>query len=79
MTDTAHLVFEDVKLPGLRDGRLNIEVPARTTVVVLGSEASGVDQLGNYALGLDAPSAGRTLVFGEDIGAMSRREALDQA
>ena len=76
MTAPADLVFENVQLPGLGDGGLALEIPARATAVVLGPEASGVDQLGDYALALETPPRGRVLVFGEDIARMSRRNVL---
>ncbi len=76
MSATADLVFENVHLPGLGDDGLTLEIPARATAVVLGTEASGVDQLGDYALALEPPQRGRVLVFGEDIARMSRRNVL---
>jgi putative ABC transport system ATP-binding protein len=69
-------MFENVSLPGLLHGDLTLEVPGRTTAVMLGTEASGVDRLGGYALGLEAPLRGRALVMGECIAEMSRHDAL---
>jgi ABC-type transporter Mla maintaining outer membrane lipid asymmetry ATPase subunit MlaF len=76
MTDGTQLAFEAVQLPGMHNGGLSLEIPARATAVLLGSDASGVDLLGTYALGLDVPAGGRVLVFGENIAEMRRRDAL---
>ena len=37
---------------------------------------SGVELLGQYALGLDRPQSGRAMVFGEDICQMNHHQAL---
>lgn len=73
---SAPLVFEDVRLEGSRTTTVSLTVPAHRAVAVAGEVATGVDRLGAIALGLDAAAAGRALLFGEDVGAMSRRAAL---
>jgi len=70
------LRFENIRIPGLKDEGLTLEIHAHTAATVLGSESSGVDVLGRYALALLRPSAGRVLVFGEDISQMTRSAAL---
>ena len=72
----AVLRFEGVGVPGIDGEGLTLEVQAHTAVSVLGSESSGVDVLGRYALALIRPPSGRVLVFGEDIGSMTRGAAL---
>jgi phospholipid/cholesterol/gamma-HCH transport system ATP-binding protein len=69
------LVFEDVLVPG---GSLpvSLEVPPHQSVLVLGSEASGVDALPSYALALTRPPAGRVWLFGEDIARLPDRALL---
>ena len=54
----------------------SIEARAHETVVVLGDEASGVDSLGELALGLEPPPAGRALVLGTEIATLERRAQL---
>jgi ABC-type transporter Mla maintaining outer membrane lipid asymmetry ATPase subunit MlaF len=70
------VVFEQVEWGGGRLAALDLQVPARRTVCVLGDEASGVGQLGRLVLGLERPAKGRVLVLGEDLGAMPRGQAL---
>ena len=56
---------------------VSLQVAAHETVVLLGDETSGVDRLGALALGLDTtPGAGRALVFGTEIAALSRVRQL---
>lgn len=76
MNEPVHLVFEKVGLEGLPHDGLSLEIPARESVVLLGGEASGVEHLGSYALGLDAPPRGQILVFGANLGTMKRRDVL---
>ena len=76
MTSTAPLAFAAVALPGSQSIDITMEVPAHTTTVVIGDEASGVDALGSYAMGLVAPSHGQALVYGEAIAEMARPAAL---
>ncbi len=72
----AALRFEDIRIPGLKDEGLILEIQAHTAATVLGSESSGVDVLGRYALALLRPPSGRVLVYGEDISQMTRSAAL---
>jgi phospholipid/cholesterol/gamma-HCH transport system ATP-binding protein len=73
---TAPLRFDDIALAGAGTVRITLVVPASTTVSLVGEVATGVQRLGSIALGLEPPVAGRALIFGEDIGAMSRSAAL---
>ncbi|MEE8134868.1 MAG: ATP-binding cassette domain-containing protein [Gemmatimonadales bacterium] len=70
------LRFEDIQIPGLKDEGLTLEIHAHTAATVLGSESSGVNVLGRYALALLRPSSGRVLVYGEDVSQMTRSAAL---
>ena len=72
---TAPLRFEGIALPG-HGSPITLEVPEHRAVLVLGPEASGVDALPGYAMGLVQPAAGCALVFGEDIARLPRRKAL---
>jgi phospholipid/cholesterol/gamma-HCH transport system ATP-binding protein len=72
----APLVFEDLQLAPEYPGAFSLEVPRNRTVSVVGEEDSGIEALGAYALGLARPPRGRALVYGEEIGGMSRRAAL---
>ncbi len=69
------LVFEDVPVPG-GGVRVTLEVPAHQAVLVLGSEASGVDALPSLALALTTPPTGRVLLFGEEIARLPYRSLL---
>ena len=73
---TAPLVFEAVPLNSRASTPFTLSVAAHQTVAVLGDEASGVEQLAAYALGLGTPPAGRVLVFGTDIAGLTDRERL---
>lgn len=72
----APLQFEDVTLPGPEGARISFVVPAHRGVLVLGREESGVDALASYALALERPETGRSLVFGEDLTRLPRRALL---
>jgi len=69
------LAFEDVPVPG-GGARVTLEVPPHQAVLVLGSEASGVDALPSFALALSSPAAGRVLLFGEEIARLPYRSLL---
>jgi ABC-type transporter Mla maintaining outer membrane lipid asymmetry ATPase subunit MlaF len=73
---TAPLVFEAVPLNSRTRTPFTLSVATHQTVAVLGDEASGVDRLGAYALGLGTPPAGRVLVFDTDIAGLADRERL---
>ncbi len=73
---TPPLVFEHIPLGRHASQAFSLEIPAHHTVAVLGDEDSGVGMLGSYALGLDAPAAGRALVFDTDIAALPEAERL---
>ncbi len=70
------LSYEQVVLRNAESGPVSLDVPAHQTVAVLGNAASGVTRLGALALGLELPSEGRVLVFGEEIARLPRRAAL---
>jgi ABC-type transporter Mla maintaining outer membrane lipid asymmetry ATPase subunit MlaF len=73
---TAPVVFEGVPLNQRARTPFTLSIAAHQTVAVLGDEASGVDRLGAYALGLEAPPAGRVLVLDTDLASLSGRERL---
>ena len=73
---TAPLVFADVPINQRTRTPFTLSITAHHTVAVLGDEASGVDQLGAYTLGLEAPSSGRILVFDTDLATLNDRERL---
>jgi phospholipid/cholesterol/gamma-HCH transport system ATP-binding protein len=70
------LVFEDVPLGSGGRTRVSLTVPPNRAVAIVGEVASGLERLGAFALGLEQPAAGRALLFGEDVGRMTRRAAL---
>ena len=70
------LLFDSVEIPGLHAEGLSLGIDAHAATMMLGSESSGVDALGRYALALLKPPSGRVLVYGEDISAMTRGAAL---
>lgn len=70
------LEFDGVPMGGRPAQPLTLEVPAHSCVAVLGDEASNVGHLGGYALGLDAPPAGRVRVFGTVIADLPEPERL---
>lgn len=76
MTYVAPLRFENVSLPGLRDGSFSLEVPAHSATSVIGKATTGVNALGAIALGLVNPGTGRALLYGEIVSEMPRHEAL---
>lgn len=63
MTVSPPLVFEGLPLGARAAAPFDLAVQARQTVAVLGDEDSGVGRLGAYAMGLEAPPAGRVVVF----------------
>ncbi len=73
---TAPLVFEEVPLNQRTRTAFTLALSAHQTVAVLGDEASGVDRLGGYVLGLEEPPAGRVLVFDTDLQSLSERDRL---
>lgn len=73
---TAPLVFEGVPLNQRARTPFTLTITAHHTVALLGDEASGVDRLGAYTLGLEFPSAGRVLVFDTDVATLPDRERL---
>ena len=73
---TLPLVFQDVQLTADSPTRLALEVPAHRAVSVLGDEASGIDQLGRFALALATPPGGRVLVYGQELAGLGRRPKL---
>ena len=72
----APLRFESLALPQSDGGGITFEVPPHKAVLVIGSEDSGVDTLGSFALALAPPRAGRVLVHGEDLALLPTRAAL---
>lgn len=73
---TAPLVFEAVPLNSRTRTPFTLSVAVHQTVAVLGDEASGVDRLGAFALGLEAPPGGRVLVLDTDLATLSDRQRL---
>jgi len=73
---TAPLVFDEVPLNQRTRTAFTLAVTAHQTIAVLGDEASGVDRLGGYVLGLEAPPAGRVLLFDTDLTSLSERDRL---
>lgn len=73
---TAPLVFEEVPLNQRTRTAFTLALSAHQTVAVLGDEASGVDRLGGYVMGLEEPPAGRVLVFDTDLKSLSERDRL---
>jgi len=73
---TAPLIFEAVALDDPHGGSVSLEVPGHQTLCIVGDGGSGVNRLAPIALGLESPSVGRALVYGEDISRMPRAAAL---
>ncbi|HEV2291911.1 MAG TPA: ATP-binding cassette domain-containing protein [Gemmatimonadales bacterium] len=71
---TGLLVFDAVDLGG--DQPFSLTVHEHETVVVTGDEASGVTELGSYALGLAGPAGGVVLTLGTDVSRLPRRQQL---
>ncbi|HEU5358000.1 MAG TPA: ATP-binding cassette domain-containing protein, partial [Gemmatimonadales bacterium] len=71
---TGLLVYDAVDLGG--DQPFSLTVHEHETVVVTGDEASGVTDLGSYALGLAGPAGGVVLTLGTDIAGLPRRQQL---
>ena len=70
----ALLAFAQVDLGG--DTPFSLAVNEHETVVITGDEASGVNELGEYALGLARPRAGSVLTLGTAIAELPRRAQL---
>lgn len=73
---TAPLVFENLPLTERSRAPFSLALASHQTVAVLGDEESGVDQLGGFALGLEAPAGGRVLVFDTDIAGLPLPQRL---
>lgn len=71
---TAPLALEQVPLRG--GTPLSLSVEPHHTVVVLGDEDTAVGKLGDWALGLERPPAGRVLVYGVAAADLPYRERL---
>lgn len=73
---SAPITFEGVPL-GAQDGAsLSLEIPERRTVAVLSGDASGVDPLGGYVLGLERPRTGRVTMLGTVVADLPPQERL---
>ncbi|HKI96341.1 MAG TPA: ATP-binding cassette domain-containing protein [Gemmatimonadales bacterium] len=72
---TPPLAFDAVPL-GAADAAFSLTVTPHAVTTVVGDAASGVGGLAALALGMTRPTAGRALVFGEDVAAMPRRQVL---
>ncbi|MEP6574207.1 MAG: ATP-binding cassette domain-containing protein [Gemmatimonadota bacterium] len=83
----APLVFENIPLAVIGrttlgghstdgQGAFNLSVPEHHTVVALGDERSGVDNLGALAMGLESGPRGKAQVFGMEIDKLERRAQL---
>jgi ABC-type transporter Mla maintaining outer membrane lipid asymmetry ATPase subunit MlaF len=70
------LEFHGIPMTGSAAGAFQVQVRRHETVVVVGDENSGVDNLAAIALGLESTPAGHALVFGTDLHALPRREQL---
>lgn len=68
------LSFEQLDLGAAAPFSLAVE--EHETVVVTGDEASGVNDLGSYALGLERPAAGLVRTLGTVIAELPRRQQL---
>ncbi|MGB7211643.1 MAG: ATP-binding cassette domain-containing protein [Gemmatimonadales bacterium] len=68
------LVFDGIDLGD--QAPFSLTVAEHETVVVTGDEASGVNDLGSYALGLDRAPGGSVQTLGTDITALPRRQQL---
>lgn len=71
---TPLLTFDQLDLGA--GGDFSLAVAEHETVVVLGDEPSGVNQLGRCALGLGLPRRGTVLTLGTDIARLPRRQQL---
>ena len=71
---TGLLVFDQVDLGGAEP--FSLAVADHETVVVTGDEASGVNDLGGYALGLVRPAAGTVRTLGTVIAELPRGQQL---
>jgi phospholipid/cholesterol/gamma-HCH transport system ATP-binding protein len=73
------LAYRDVDLlgrPERPDRRFSLTVEAEAVVAAIGEEGSGIESLGELALGLRAPSAGSVTVFGLPISALPYYDLL---
>jgi ABC-type transporter Mla maintaining outer membrane lipid asymmetry ATPase subunit MlaF len=70
------LEFRGIPMTGSTAGVFELEVFPHETLVAVGDENSGVDNLAAIALGLEPVAAGYAKVFGTVISSLSRREQL---
>jgi ABC-type transporter Mla maintaining outer membrane lipid asymmetry ATPase subunit MlaF len=70
------LAFHGIPLTGSAGGAFFLDVLPHETVVVVGDENSGVDSLAAMALGLEDAPAGKAMVYGVEVGTLSRGEQL---
>jgi putative ABC transport system ATP-binding protein len=61
---------DQITVPVLND--INLKVPAGEFVALMGPSGSGKTTLLNLIAGIDAPTRGRIVIGGKDIGAMSQ-------
>ena len=73
---TPPLVYRDVPLLGRPDRLFNLTLQPGEVVAAVGEENSGVEVLGDLALGLVAPALGAVEVFGLPIAALSYYDLL---
>lgn len=71
---SALLVFDGIDLGG--EAPFSLAVAEHETVVVTGDEASGVNELGSYALGLSRSPRGSVRALGTAITELPRRQRL---
>lgn len=70
------LIFENLPLTERGRTTFSLTLSPHETIAVLGDEESGVDQLGGYALGLEAPPGGRVLIFDTAIAELPLPQRL---
>ncbi len=70
------LAYRDVDLVGRPDRRFSLTIEPGAVVAAIGDEGSGIEALGELALGLRAPAAGSVEVFGLPIAQLPYYDLL---
>jgi len=76
MSSELPLRFIDVKVDATAQFSYSFDVPPHRCVAVAGDGKSGVDKLGEIALGLTRPVDGTALIYNEDLSMMNDSAAL---